>query len=698
MLGTLSLCGVTAAACSYHTYRQTYGPTIHKNPSIQVREFRSTYGIPQPVLPITTQLRDIVADRIPLPKEKVVSFDLFDTLVGRDVPNPDAIFSLVEAKSGIVGFAEARKLAGEMFCSKECLGDISEVYKHISKNTRIMSQQGIDLDRLREMEWEAELEHAVLIASNVNKLLEVPADTGIIIVSDTFYDSTKLRELLLHVNLPRIEEITVFATRSGKEDGWIWPILNEVYTITSHTGDNRSSDVASPLGSKVIASAIHSKMAHMPTAAEELLLGMNKDPNSPERTLAYMIRRLSLGNPYSFEKDREKFFWYRLHASYTIPCFWYFIQSIKTVLESNPQITRVAAISRDCILLEPLLERFLLLERGVTLVRLDSSRRVLVEQLKNPNQDYLDYLREVLGEDMTQTLVIDINGTYRSLSDLTKKYFDGIPKAHFLSIQNGRVLPKLKGILTVAVPEIDTNVLEKMNVTRCGSLVDWVGTRKEPFGGPVRTPCEYSEDVIEVSHRMILQDSIPVLVKYGSMTLPRSRVIASLMEQASVRMSGVLHHTNTQVTLPSLIQRSKSLESQLKLEVAKVLSRIISQYHNSSVRLLDTSGLGIPWKDFMKNRVELTDRDPELVLSRSTRSEIGNLLEKHKCLVLMFMRDYLPTDYYARFVVNWELLDSWSLCVFREDPSTVPMIRKAEPAHIDVDDLPEVPTHAFMVA
>ncbi len=713
MIGTIAFCGLSAAACGYHEFQRMRSGNVPYDREMHMDHFRGSHS-----------LREATAADI-IPRRKTVSFDLFDTLIGRDVPRHDSIFDLVEAFSGVTGFAEARKQAGAGFCNRACLGSIDDVYEHLARNRLITG----NLQQLQELEWKMELEHCVLIRSNVDKLLAVPEDTQIIIVSDTFYSATKLRSLLEHLNFPRLDRITIFASRSGKSDSWVWPILSELYDIISHTGDNLRSDVSLPLASRMVRETTHSARAHESTGAENLMFRLaGENPKSPEYEFGCLMRRLSLGNPYTFEDNREKFFWYRVHSSYTVPVFWYFIHSIKNVLELNPNIKHIAAVSRDCILIEDMLKRYILGDRGiftskdgaqreVTVARLSSSRRINGDQLERGNTDYLDYVKEALGGDtmQTTTLVIDVNGTYRSLSLLTQKYFNMVPRAHYLSIQNAWILPHLRNALTAAIPGIDTNVMEKMNVKLCGSLVGWEGSRSEPFGGPVRTPCEYSELSIEVTERMFNHDMLKVLKPGFPAVFPRTRVMSALLQKATMTVGPEIPHKNGQRLLDSFVYHAESAQSKRTVELCSFYSRILTVYHDRSaqepVRLKDLSGkFGARWTEYMRNLVLISKGD------HSTRTDITigtceteddarvfqlEHQENTDLLVIHVVSDSSAAAGLAHCTVRWRLhpveeLGEGSLYVFRNIPlPSSSVIQKPSSA---VEDLPDVPTHAIMTS
>lgn len=622
MISVLTFGGVAAAACGYKYYKTVVAsdPDAERNRQKQIALFRERH-----------------AENIPPPREGgvasppplTVSFDLFDTLVGRAVSNPDVIFDLVESRSGVVGFAKARRLSATLVGLED---GIDEVY------ARLELPATVDVKALQALEWQIELENAVLIQSNVRKLEAVTPGTQIIIVSDTFYRAEKLRELLVHVAMPRLGETVIFASRSGKSDGWIWPILAESYSIISHTGDNFASDVKSALHSRMVSGAHHSRMAHIETQGEALLFKFaNHAVGSPEFAFGAMMRRLTLRNPYDFITQRQKFVWYRIHASFTIPLFYFFVRSIEDHLRSHPTITRLVLVNRDCIMLKPFIDRLLLQDRGmlsakgeegeraVTVASLDASRKLLRDQLVTPNEDYLAYLRETLGGDSmaSTSLVLDINGTYKSLSDVCAKYQPGIPRAHYLSQQVTRPNPLTKGIFTSSIQGIDTNIIEHVNVSLAGSTIGWSENRSVPFGGPLKVPCEYDDAFIEVT-RAAVEDAVShVLQLREPVVLPKQRIMEALLQKATVTLRGKMLHHDYHPTLLSLLPDTNNPEIVREKELANCYARILSRFAErpwiNPVSLLDIvtpkpEGVNrtskkkstMPWEDYMHKRISVT--------------------------------------------------------------------------------------------
>lgn len=616
LTGALALGGASALAYGYKAYTATSRATEEKARMLQdhMQYFRDQHS---------EQLKT-VAGVSPHSRRYASSFDLFDTLVGRALPNPDSIFDIVESRSGVVGFATARKFAAACESSK----NIDQVYAILASNPTMTSLANFDPQKLRDLEWQVELENAVLIKSNVDKLQATPAGVSIIIISDTFYSADKLRELLVHLNMPRIDEITIFASRSGKADGWVWSVISEAYNIVNHLGDNFMSDFWRARESTFVAQPLHSSTAHTPTTGEQLLFSLAADSvTSPEFAYASMMRSLSLANPYDFNTHRKEFFWYRLHCSYTIPIFWYYLHTIQELLEAHPEINRLALIFRDCINLQPMIQRYLLHGRGVfvqkngkerpiTVAPIPSSRRLLREQISHPNEDFLSFMREAMGgEDMARsTLVLDVNGTYRSVSAVCKEHFAGIPRAHYITQQKWPPHPWAKQLFTCAIPGIHTSVIEQMNVALAGSLIAWNGSRSDPFGGPCHVPCEYDDDFIDATLRAF-NDSYHILDSHGPAIHPQPRVMVALLQKASSTLSDIIEHTDDHFALNAIMPLSGSARSARQQEVADYYDRIISSFGSrrweDPLTLLDvlpttsTAPWTMPWKEYLGKRVKL---------------------------------------------------------------------------------------------
>lgn len=79
-----------------------------------------------------------------------VSFDIFDTLLKRDVPSPKDVFTLVERKSGCHGFARAR-IIGEAMCRRASRKEeitIYDIYRMMDKSYAACLDIELELESL----------------------------------------------------------------------------------------------------------------------------------------------------------------------------------------------------------------------------------------------------------------------------------------------------------------------------------------------------------------------------------------------------------------------------------------------------------------------------------------------------------------------------------------------------------------------
>lgn len=661
---TIAFSTAASMACGYRVYKKRQNENFCLN--MHIEEFKSQHA------------EDLRA------KQKAVSFDFFNTIVGRDVQFPEDIFKLLESESGVTDFAKIRKDA-EKYCKGECLGNIDEIYEHIKKVL-----PAIDVDSLKKKEWDLEKKHAVLIQSNVNKLLDASTSDQIIIVSDTFYSASHLRELLEHLKFPNLEKIKIFASRSGKKTGWVWTVLSEFYSIVSHTGDDYNTDIRSFQRAFPLLPTYHSQMAHVPTDAELLM----------ERfeclELSQFMRRLSLKNPYAFSEDnKEKYSRYRLQASFAIPVFLFFIHSINKILDGDPEITRVVAISRDCINLEPLLQKFVTVE----VRRLCTSRKLLREELKSeaPNKDYQAYMHDILLS-TKKVLVIDINGTFMSLSSYCKKFFNGrIPRTHYLSCQAGAPPRFAWPFFSVAIPGVDTNIMERLCVAAEGSLIGWAESREEPFGGPVRLPCEHDDSVLEATQKAYEDLDIVEIPEFIKNVNPK--IMCALMQKITNLYSKALTHADDPTNLSGTSYRSNDLRY---LELSKLYSRVLTEFcctpEKTPLRILDfcwprQGRSTVPWKEYMKKRAEvsLMTSLSEMVSPDFSKWDIvcvtlqnTSEITPYKKLFNKYLGVHLVDDKIVIGVEGLEVAASWNLT-----PSGKLVIFKPQS---DLSDLPSVPS------
>lgn len=87
-------------------------------------------------------------------KYNVISFDIFDTLIKREVAEPTDVFRRIEEKTGIEGFA-ADRIAGEVQARKKSLSgevDLADIYKQMTTVSLNSMCEAMDLECKTEID------------------------------------------------------------------------------------------------------------------------------------------------------------------------------------------------------------------------------------------------------------------------------------------------------------------------------------------------------------------------------------------------------------------------------------------------------------------------------------------------------------------------------------------------------------------
>ena len=178
-------------------------------------------------------------------KHKVISFDIFDTLLLRPYINPTDLFLHLEKLEGIDGFYTARllaeKQARKIHADKEDI-TIDEIYNEISEPFKEFKTKEMDLEK-QVLQVNPEIKDVYEYAKKKNK--------RIIIVSDMYLTDAFLREVLINKGYDSFEEIFV-SSKYGhlKYSGNLYKDVISSLSIKPcdilHIGDNKVNDGTSP--------------------------------------------------------------------------------------------------------------------------------------------------------------------------------------------------------------------------------------------------------------------------------------------------------------------------------------------------------------------------------------------------------------------------------------------------------------------
>ena len=182
-------------------------------------------------------------------KYDVISFDIFDTLILRNIDRPIDLFNFLEKEHGIFNFAKLRKNAEEIArinCEKQYGSrdaNIYEIYKYIEKESGLKADLGVKT----EFEMECNVCFANPYLLRVFNILK-EQNKRIIIVSDMYLPKDLMEVLLFKCGYIGYSDLFISCDyRASKREGRLYEIIKEHLGNDKkyvHIGDNRISDIS----------------------------------------------------------------------------------------------------------------------------------------------------------------------------------------------------------------------------------------------------------------------------------------------------------------------------------------------------------------------------------------------------------------------------------------------------------------------
>jgi hypothetical protein len=164
-----------------------------------------------------------------IPPFPVRSYDLFKTLITRRCHEPSHIFDIVEERSELSGFADARKQAEREISHGSYTLD--NIYLRLQA---ILNLPLLHVEELRTIELTVEEENIIAIRDMIERIR--PGD---IIVSDTYLPADFLSKII--AKLVGIDN-PLFLNTTYKVTGQTWADLKERHYIAAHIGDHPNTD------------------------------------------------------------------------------------------------------------------------------------------------------------------------------------------------------------------------------------------------------------------------------------------------------------------------------------------------------------------------------------------------------------------------------------------------------------------------
>jgi predicted HAD superfamily hydrolase len=186
----------------------------------------------------------------------IVSFDVFDTLLVRPFVNPTDVFLMMERRTGIIGFHDARIqaeiTAREDYIARTGSGEVTLEQIYAELKLRDLGKAGLamaDLQRL-EIETEKSLLKRSPFAGAVYDLACAMGKT-VIAVSDMYLPEDMIGQVLADQKLPVTRVFVSCAYRAGKHEGRLYDVVAQIMGVERsrilHFGDNFKSDCSAAL-------------------------------------------------------------------------------------------------------------------------------------------------------------------------------------------------------------------------------------------------------------------------------------------------------------------------------------------------------------------------------------------------------------------------------------------------------------------
>lgn len=319
------------------------------------------------------------------------TFDIFDTLIARKCVSPQAIFSLVEQRSGVANFAARRieaeqQLAGQSYSLDDIYARLAQLYP--------LETYRVEL--LKQLELDTELANVIPIRRNLRKVRD-----GDLLITDMYLDAAFIEKLLRRAGLRK--HVAIYQSTAGKGTGEVWRKLRGQELDLLHTGDNPHSDEKMPGGQSF--GTVLTQCA--PLSPTEQFLA---DRGLTGTALTSRILRLAID-----QDDPVASGLLHAQAAYNVPLLILASLYLHRHLESHA-VASVLFSSRDCNGWRKIFD--LLGDSGVASGRTRPKTHYFFSSRlarSSRSGNYLDYARALAP---TRTLIVDLCGTGLSLAKL----------------------------------------------------------------------------------------------------------------------------------------------------------------------------------------------------------------------------------------------------------------------------------------
>lgn len=298
---------------------------------------------------------------------RVISFDIFDTLLFRMVRKPDAVFDIVGRKAVELGvlpkhitpvvYRNLRKEAEKKARDKKKISDGSEEV-FLNDILSYLPVQEITVEQLVKLEMKTEKEVCYLNPDipEVFQYLQDEKKYKIILTSDMYFSKKQIQEILEanEVSLELFDDIHVSSEiGKNKKSGELYQYLLEQYQCRPeemvHIGDNYMSDVVNAqfLGIHTVYYDVISSEKCMNLQMEELKYGILSSE-------LYALRRYISGKADDFDAEQRS--WFRIGAMIFGPLMSGVAEWVLDTAERE-SVTNIYPLMREGWILSQLLQQ-----------------------------------------------------------------------------------------------------------------------------------------------------------------------------------------------------------------------------------------------------------------------------------------------------------------------------------------------------
>lgn len=240
-------------------------------------------------------------------ESEAVSFDLFDTLLVRNVFSFDDLLSIIDIRLrdkniSITDFANIRTRA-EKKLSIGRAPRLDKIYGEVLKST---NELNADAEELSIIEYAVDLDTIEArreMVTLVNEIIEM--GKPVYITSDCYYSKTQLQEILKVIGVNKVTDIIVSCEYDTSKTGNLFEKLIAIAGTKNiiHIGDDIVADEESAKRHGIKAFRIYSAIELL-----ELIGGLNllyNDQSLSDRIRIGMFTANLFNSPFQFEDDRK---------------------------------------------------------------------------------------------------------------------------------------------------------------------------------------------------------------------------------------------------------------------------------------------------------------------------------------------------------------------------------------------------------